>query len=78
MGDLTIWTLDRVPECPRGFVRDMRPRWACEEAGIPHSARTVAFDCRETGRPAFSKAHPGQLAHFAAADRDSEKGLHFG
>ena len=38
---VTIWTLDWVPETPRGFVRDLRLRWACEEAGEvidPHTA----------------------------------------
>lgn len=48
MSDLTIWTLDWVPDGPRGFVRDLRLRWACEEAGIPYAVRTVAFDDRAT------------------------------
>ena len=48
MNELTIWTLDWVPEGPRGFVRDLRLRWACEEAGLPYSVRTIAFDGRET------------------------------
>jgi glutathione S-transferase len=48
MSDLTIWTLDWVPEGPRGFVRDLRLRWACEEAGFAYSVRSVAFDGRET------------------------------
>lgn len=48
MNDLTIWTYDWVPEGPRGFVRDLRLRWACEEAGLAYSVRTVAFDGRET------------------------------
>ncbi|MGB4247341.1 MAG: glutathione S-transferase family protein [Pseudohongiellaceae bacterium] len=48
MNDLTIWTYDWVPDGPRGFVRDLRLRWACEEAGIPYTVRTVAFDDRET------------------------------
>ena len=48
MSELTIWTLDWVPEGPRGFVRDLRLRWACEEAGLPYEVRTVAFDGRET------------------------------
>lgn len=43
MSDLVIWTYDRVPEGPRGFVRDIRLRWACEEAGLPYSIRTVPF-----------------------------------
>lgn len=48
MSDLTIWTLDWVPDGPRGFVRDLRLRWACEEAGLPYAVRTVAFDDRAT------------------------------
>lgn len=45
---LIIWTLDRVPEGPRGFVRDLRLRWAAEEAGLPYDIRTVLFDGRAT------------------------------
>ena len=45
---VTIWTYDWVPEGPRGFVRDFRLRWACEEAGLPYTVRTVPFDGRET------------------------------
>ncbi|MEN3950821.1 glutathione S-transferase family protein [Iodidimonas sp. SYSU 1G8] len=48
MSDLIIWTYDWVPEGPRGFVRDLRLRWACEEAGLAYSVRTVAFDGRQT------------------------------
>lgn len=48
MADLTIWTLDWVPEGPRGFVRDLRLRWACEEAGLAYSVRTVPFEERAT------------------------------
>ncbi len=48
MTELIIWTYDWVPEPPRGFVRDLRLRWACEEAGLAYSVRTVPFDGRET------------------------------
>jgi glutathione S-transferase len=48
MSGLTIWTYDWVPEGPRGFVRDLRLRWACEEAGLDYTVRTVPFDGRET------------------------------
>jgi glutathione S-transferase len=48
MSELTIWTYDWVPEGPRGFVRDLRLRWACEEAGLAYAVRTVPFDGRET------------------------------
>ena len=43
---LTIWTYDWVPEGPRGFVRDLRLRWACEEAGLDYRVRSVPFDDR--------------------------------
>ena len=46
MNELTIWTYDWVPEGPRGFVRDLRLRWACEEAGLDYAVRTVPFDGR--------------------------------
>lgn len=38
---LTIFTLDWVPDFPRGFVRDMRARWVAEEIGRPYQTATV-------------------------------------
>jgi len=48
MSELTIWTYDWVPEGPRGFVRDLRLRWACEEADLSYAVKTIPFDGRET------------------------------
>ncbi len=48
MSELIIWTYDWVPGSVRGFVRDVRLRWACEEAGLAYSVRTVPFEGRET------------------------------
>lgn len=45
---LTIWTYDWVPPGPRGFVRDIRLRWAAEEAGLAYDVRTVPFGDRTT------------------------------
>jgi glutathione S-transferase len=45
---LTIYTYDWVPEGPRGFVRDLRLRWAAEEAGLAYVVRTIPFKDRET------------------------------
>jgi glutathione S-transferase len=42
MGDLVLTTFDWVPEPPRGFVRDLRVRWALEEAGLDSTSRAVA------------------------------------
>ncbi len=46
MGDLTIFTYDWVPESPRGYVRDIRLRWALEEAGLPYRVQGVPFKDR--------------------------------
>lgn len=46
MSELIVWTYDWVPEGPRGFVRDLRLRWACEEAGLGYDVQTVPFDGR--------------------------------
>lgn len=43
MGELILTTFDWVPEPPRGFVRDIRVRWALEEAGLPYRVETVKF-----------------------------------
>ena len=43
---LTVWTYDWVPVGPRGFVRDLRLRWALEEAGLDYSVRSMPFDDR--------------------------------
>ena len=45
---LIIWTYDWVPKGPRGFVRDLRLRWAAQEAGLSYDVRTVAFEDRQT------------------------------
>ncbi len=43
MGDLILTTYDWVPEPPRGFVRDLRVRWALEEAGLPYRVASTPF-----------------------------------
>ena len=43
MTDLIVMTFDWVPEIPRGFVRDLRIRWALEEAGLPYRVESVPF-----------------------------------
>jgi|GEM_PF-2297188 len=39
MTDLVIVTYDWAPDLPRGFVRDVRIRWALEEAVSPIASR---------------------------------------
>lgn len=47
MSDLVLTTYDWVPEMPRGFVRDMRVRWALEEAGLPYRVESTPFGDRD-------------------------------
>ena len=49
MGELVLTTFDWVPEMPRGFVRDLRVRWALEEAGLPYRVESVPFQERDAG-----------------------------
>lgn len=47
---LIVWTYDWVPGAekgPRGFVRDVRLRWALEEAGLDYTMRSTPFDTRD-------------------------------
>ena len=47
MTTLILTTFDWVPEMPRGFVRDLRVRWALEEAGLPYRVENVPFRDRK-------------------------------
>jgi glutathione S-transferase len=46
MGELVLTTYDWVPEPPRGLVRDLRIRWALEEAGLAYRIATTPFQTR--------------------------------
>lgn len=46
MADLTLTTFDWVPPPPRGFVRDLRVRWALEEAALPYRVASAPFGDR--------------------------------
>jgi len=64
--ELTIWTYDWVPEGPRGFVRDLRLRWAAEEAGLAYGVRTIPFEGRETNH--LDRQPFGQVPFLADGD----------
>lgn len=65
---LVIWTLDWVPagDAPRGFVRDLRLRWAAEEADLEYEVRTVPFDGRETNH--LDRQPFGQVPYLTDGD----------
>jgi glutathione S-transferase len=47
MAELILTTFAWVPMMPRGFVRDLRVRWALEEAGLPYRVESVPFGDRK-------------------------------
>ena len=47
MNELVLVTYDHVPPPPRGFVRDLRVRWALVEAGLPYRVQGVPFRPRD-------------------------------
>ena len=48
MSEIILTTFDWVPEMPRGYVRDLRVRWALEEAGLRYRVESVPFRDRKT------------------------------
>ena len=49
MSELILTTYDWVPEPPRGYVRDLRVRWALEEAGLTYRVQSTPFRDRKAG-----------------------------
>ncbi len=47
-GPVTVTAYDWVPELAQGFVRDLRLRWALEEAGFPYEAELLPHAERES------------------------------
>lgn len=66
MTDITITTFDWVPELPRGFVRDLRLRWALEEAGLPYRVESTPF--RDRGEAHFRRQPFGQVPWLTHGD----------
>jgi glutathione S-transferase len=66
MTDLILTTFDWVPEIPRGYVRDIRVRWALEEAGLPYRVNSVLF--RDRGAEHFSHQPFGQVPWLTDGD----------
>ena len=66
MGELVLTTYDWVPPPPRGFVRDLRVRWALEEAGLPYRVESTPF--RERGPDHFAAQPFGQVPWLTDGD----------
>ncbi|AKV00259.1 Glutathione S-transferase [Labilithrix luteola] len=66
MGELILTTFDWVPMLPRGFVRDLRVRWALEEAGLPYRVASVPF--RDRNADHFAHQPFGQVPWLTDGD----------
>jgi glutathione S-transferase len=66
MTELVLTTYDWVPEPPRGLVRDLRVRWALEEAGLPYRVASTPF--RERGAEHFAAQPFGQIPWLTDGD----------
>ncbi len=61
---ITVTALKWVPPFAQGLVRDLRVRWALEEAGLAYRERLIAFG-EEQSTPAFRAQQPfGQVPVF--------------
>jgi glutathione S-transferase len=66
LAELILTTFDWVPELPRGHVRDLRVRWALEEAGLPYRVNSVPFRNRGAGH--FAHQPFGQVPWLTDGD----------
>lgn len=66
MGDMILTTYDWVPEFPRGYVRDIRVRWALEEAGLPYRVESTSFGDRQPAH--FARQPFGQVPWLTDGD----------
>lgn len=63
----TITAFERSPDRGKGQARDMRVRWALEEAGQPYDVRLVSFSAMK--EPAHRALHPfGQIPTYEEGD----------
>lgn len=60
---ITISAFSNVPDLARGLVRDLRVRWALEEAGLPYKVRLL--DQGDQNKPEYRALQPfGQVPIF--------------
>ena len=56
MKNITVWGFSWVPPFGQGLVRDLRVRWALEEAGLAYESRSI--DIEERRSDAYRRKHP--------------------
>ena len=64
---ITLFAFKWVPDFAQGLVRDLRVRWALEEAGIPYGTKLLGQDDKDA--PAYRNIQPwGQVPVIEDAD----------
>src|SRR6476619_4504639 len=64
---ITVTAFKWVPDFARGQVRDLRVRWALEEAGLPYKSKLI--DQEEKATPAYRALQPfGQVPAYIEDD----------
>ncbi|HTN89842.1 MAG TPA: glutathione S-transferase family protein [Sorangium sp.] len=86
MDKISVTGFRWVPPFAQGLVRDLRVRWALEEAGLPYEVKLI--DREDRNSPAYRQVHPfgmvpafeadgqglfesGAIVHHIAADSDA-------
>src|SRR5687767_570281 len=68
MNNIRVSGFRLVPQFAKGLVRDLRVRWALEEAGIPYSVDLIEVADRHS--EAYRARHPfGQVPAFESEGR---------
>lgn len=69
MNKITVWGFRWAPPFAQGLVRDLRVRWALEEAGRPYESQLIDFENRTSA--AYRRRHPfGLVPAFEAEGRE--------
>jgi glutathione S-transferase len=56
METISVWGFGWVPPFAQGLVRDLRVRWALEEAGLAYESRLIGIE--ERNSDAYRRKHP--------------------
>ena len=67
MDKIAVWGFSWVPPFAQGLVRDLRVRWALQEAGLPYEIRWVGIE--ERNSDTYRRKHPfGMVPVLESAD----------
>jgi glutathione S-transferase len=67
MEKIAVWGFSWVPPFAQGLVRDLRVRWALEEAGLAYESRWIGLE--ERNADAYRRKHPfGMVPVLESAD----------